>query len=223
MKIILLGPPGAGKGTQAERLKAKLSIGKISTGDVLREAVASGTPLGKQVQDIMAQGGLVPDKTMIEVLFGRIHKPDCAHGFVLDGFPRTIQQARTLDDALDMEGAAIDRVVELKVDDAKLIERIVGRYSCAKCGAGYHDTFKPTVKPGICDACGAKEFSRRQDDTRPVMASRLEAYNAQTAPLLPYYKAKNILSTVDGMAAIDEVTRQIEAVLGIGEKGSKTG
>ncbi len=221
MKIILLGPPGAGKGTQADILRKKLNIGKIATGDMLREAVASGTPLGKQVQDIMAKGHLVPDKTMIDVLFGRIHKADCALGFVLDGFPRTLAQAEALDRALAFEDAAIDRVIELKVDDEKLMKRIVGRYACAKCGAGYHDSFKRPMQAGVCDACGSKEFIRREDDKAQTVAKRLETYHMQTEPLLPYYRVQGKLLSVDGMAEIEEVARQIDEVMGMGKKNAK--
>ena len=224
MILVLLGPPGAGKGTQAQRLKEKLGIGKLSTGDVLRDAVASNSPLGKLVQEIMAKGGLVPDKTMIEIIFGRMHAADCANGFVLDGFPRTLKQAEVFDAALESEGVTIDCVIELKVDDKKLIERTAGRFSCAKCRAGYHDKFKqPTKVPGICDECGTRQFIRREDDKAETVAKRLEAYHIQTEPLLPYYRQKGLLREVDGMADIDAVSAQIDKVLGPQQKIAENG
>lgn len=223
MNIILLGPPGAGKGTQAQYLQTKLGIAKLSSGDMLRAAVASGSPLGKQVQDIMARGQLVSDEIMIKLLRNRILSPDCANGFILDGFPRTVHQAEALDAMLDSEGTGIDAVIELKVDDKKLIERITGRFSCAKCGAGYHDTFKQPKASGVCDECGATEFSRRSDDKEETVSKRLEAYHQQTAPLLPYYEGRGVLQSVDGMADIEEVTRQIDKLLQGAEKVAKNG
>lgn len=223
MIIVLLGPPGAGKGTQAKRLQAKLGIGNLSTGDMLRAAVASGSPLGKQVQDIMARGQLVPDKTMIEVIFGRMHGADCGGGFVLDGFPRTLRQAEAFDAALESEGAAIDHVIELQVDDKKLIERIAGRFSCARCNAGYHDKFKPTRVPAICDECGGIQFVRRNDDKAETVAKRLDAYHAQTEPLLPYYRQKGLLREVDGMADIEAVAAEIDKIIAGDQKIAKNG
>lgn len=213
MNLILLGPPGAGKGTQAQLLKERHGLVQLSTGDMLRAAVASGSELGKTVKSIMASGGLVPDETMINLIADRIAQPDCAKGFILDGFPRTTRQAEALDAMLTAKGLKLDGVIELQVDDAALVERISGRYSCAKCGAGYHDSYKKPKKAGICDSCGSDQFTRREDDKAEVVASRLEAYHRQTAPLLPYYKARGVLRTVDGMAGIDEVQGQIEKVL----------
>ena len=213
MNLILLGPPGAGKGTQAQLLKERNGLVQLSTGDMLRAAVASGSELGKQAKAIMAAGGLVSDEIMINLISDRISQPDCAKGFILDGFPRTTRQAEALDAMLAAKGLKLDGVIELKVDDAALVQRISGRFSCAKCGAGYHDSFKQPKKAGICDSCGSTEFTRREDDKAEVVASRLEAYHRQTAPLLPYYKAKGVLKTVDGMAGIDEVQGQIEKVL----------
>jgi len=221
MILVLLGPPGAGKGTQAQLLQAKFGIAKLSTGDMLREEVTSCSPLGKEVKDIMAKGQLVPDKTIIDILFAHIHTPDCARGFILDGFPRTVKQAEALDVALAAEGKAIDHVIELTVDDAKLIERIGGRFSCAKCGAGYHDTFKPTKHAGKCDACDSTQFIRREDDKAETVAKRLDAYHKQTAPLLPYYQQKGLLRPVDGMADIQAVAAQIEKVVGTDKKLAK--
>ncbi len=213
MNLILLGPPGAGKGTQAQLLKERHGLVQLSTGDMLRAAVASGSELGQQVKSIMASGGLVPDETMINLIADRIAQPDCAKGFILDGFPRTTRQAEALDAMLSAKGLKLDGVIELKVDDTALVERISGRFSCAKCGSGYHDTYKQPKKAGICDSCGADAFTRREDDKAEVVASRLEAYHRQTAPLLPYYKARGVLRTVDGMAGIDAVQGQIETVL----------
>lgn len=219
MNLILLGPPGAGKGTQAKYLQDKLGVAKLSTGDMLREAAAGGSALGNELKAIMAGGKLVSDDIMIKLIRERIAQADCANGFILDGFPRTIAQAEALDVMLNDVGKALQAVVEIRVDDAALIERIAGRFSCKKCGAGYHDSFKQPKKAGVCDDCGSTEFSRREDDKAETVGKRLEAYHQQTAPLLPYYKAKNLLSGVDGMAAIDEVTRQIDALLA--ERGKK--
>lgn len=213
MNIILLGPPGAGKGTQAQRLQAERGMVQLSTGDMLRAAVASGSELGKTAKGIMERGELVPDALIVGLIEDRIAQPDAAKGFILDGFPRTEAQAKALDDMLAKAGKKLDRVVEMEVDEKALTERVVGRFSCAKCGAGYHDSFKRPKVEGTCDVCGAKEFSRRKDDNAETMKTRMAAYRAQTEPLLPYYKARGVLRTVDGMAAMDEVYRQISGVL----------
>jgi adenylate kinase len=213
MNLILLGPPGAGKGTQAKRLEDRHGLVQLSTGDMLRAVVASGVPLGQQAKEIMAAGKLMPDELMIEMLADRISKPDCATGFILDGFPRTVPQAEALDRMLEEKGLKLDHVIEMKVDDAALVERITGRYTCAKCGRGYHDKFETPKVDGVCDVCGSTEFTRRADDNAETVTTRLAAYHKQTAPILPYYKQRGVLETVDGMADIDVVTEQIEALL----------
>jgi adenylate kinase len=213
MNIILLGPPGAGKGTQAQRLQADVGMIQLSTGDMLRAAVASGSALGKQAKGLMENGQLVPDELMVGLIKDRIAQPDCAKGFILDGFPRTEAQAKALDKMLAEAARKLDQVIEMEVDEKALTERVVGRFTCAKCGTGYHDTFKRPKVDGVCDVCGSKEFTRRKDDNAETMKTRMVAYRAQTEPLLPYYRARGILKTVDGMAAMDEVYRQIRAVL----------
>lgn len=214
MNIILLGPPGAGKGTQAELIEKNRNMVQLSTGAMLRAAVAAGTEIGKKADAIMKSGGLVSDDIVIGIINERIDQPDCQNGFILDGFPRTLKQAAALDKLLAEKGKTLDAVIEIKVDDAALVDRISGRFSCAKCGAGYHDRHKPTKTPGVCDSCGATEFSRRADDNEETVKSRLMAYYRETSPLIGYYFAKDKLKSVDGMAAIGEVTRQINAILG---------
>jgi adenylate kinase len=213
MNIILLGPPGAGKGTQAQRLQSDVGMVQLSTGDMLRAAVKSGSPLGQKAKGIMEAGQLVPDDLMVGLIEDRIAQPDCAKGFILDGFPRTAAQAEALDTMLAKLGKKLDKVIEMEVDEAALTRRIVGRFTCAKCGTGYHDKFKRPKIEGVCDVCGSKEFTRRKDDTAETMKTRMAAYRAQTEPLLPYYRGKGILRKVDGMATMDEVYRQVRAVL----------
>lgn len=213
MIVILLGPPGAGKGTQAQTLAKTRGIVQLSTGDMLRAAVKAGTEVGRQADAIMKAGGLVSDDIVIRIIADRIQEPDCANGFLLDGFPRTLPQAAGLDVLLDKLGKPLDVVVEMKVDDTALIDRITGRFTCAKCGAGYHDTFKVPKVENTCDSCGGHEFSRRADDNAETVKSRLMAYYRETAPLIGYYFAKGKLKSIDGMAQIDEVERQLNGVL----------
>lgn len=214
MKIILLGPPGAGKGTQAKRIQDKYGMVQLSTGDMLRAEVASGSELGKQAKSIMESGGLVSDGLIISMISSRIDQPDCQKGFILDGFPRTVPQAEALDKMLEEKGYKLDNVIELKVNDDAMVERICGRYTCSKCGKGYHDTFEKPAKDGVCDKCGGTDFTRRADDNEATVRSRLDAYHKQTAPIADYYGKKGVLKVTDGMAPIDEVTGQLFAILG---------
>lgn len=213
MRLILLGPPGAGKGTQAAWIRDRYGIPQLSTGDMLRAAVAKGTAIGREAKAVMEAGKLVSDAIINRIVAERIEEPDCAPGFIMDGYPRTLAQAEAFDGMLAERGQRLDAVIEIAADKDALVERISGRFSCTKCGAGYHDVFKPTAVPGVCDVCGGTEFVRRKDDNAETVKTRLEAYEAQTAPLLPFYRAKGLLRTVDGMAPIDEVTEAIARAL----------
>jgi len=213
VNIILLGPPGAGKGTQAKRLGDRHGLVQLSTGDMLRAVVASGSALGHKAKAVMESGQYMPDDLMIQMISDRIDQPDCASGFILDGFPRTTAQAEALYKMLKNKNLKLASVIEMKVDPEALVERITGRFTCAACGAGYHDKFQRPKVEGVCDSCGGTEFNRRADDNAETVRARLAVYAEQTAPILPYYEGQGILRAVDGMANIDEVTRQIEAVL----------
>lgn len=212
MNIILIGPPGAGKGTQAKRLVAERGMVQLSTGDMLREAKSSGTEMGKRVAEVMGRGELVTDEIVIGLIAEKLDSLDGA-GAIFDGFPRTLAQADALEALMAARGTPIDHVVEMRVDDAALVARITGRFSCADCGEVYHDTTRPTTKPGICDVCGSTNFTRRSDDTEDALRTRLMSYYKQTSPLLGYYYAKNRLSVVDGMAEMDVVAREIREAL----------
>lgn len=213
MNIILLGPPGAGKGTQAKRLEADRGMVQLSTGDMLRAAKAAKTEIGLKAKAVMDAGGLVPDEIVTGILSDRLAEPDIARGFILDGYPRTEAQADSLEDLLAAKGMKLDHVIVMDVDEDALVERITGRFSCASCGEGYHDSSKRPKVEGVCDVCGSKNFSRRPDDNAETFRNRLAEYHANTAPILPYYKAKGLVRHVDGMAPMDDVTDQIEAVL----------
>lgn len=215
MRIILLGPPGAGKGTQARTLMEKCGVVQIAAGDLFRENVKNGTPLGRQVEAILKEGKLVPDEITIKMIAERLDRPDCKNGFILDGFPRNVAQAEALEKMLAEKGVKLDGVVQLAVDDEKLVERISGRFTCGDCGEGYHDKFKKPHDAATCDKCGAKDkFTRRADDNAETVRTRLETYHSQTAPILPFYELRGQLKVVDGMAEMEDVTRQIEAALG---------
>jgi adenylate kinase len=213
MIVILLGPPGAGKGTQAKELATRKGLVQLATGDMLRAAVAAGTEIGIKAKAIMESGGLVPDDVVIGIVAERLDQPDCKNGVILDGFPRTLPQAAALDAVLRAKKSKLDAVIELKVDDKVLTERIAGRFSCAKCGAGYHDKFKPTKVAGVCDVCQSTNFTRRTDDSVETGRERLLVYYRDTSPLIGYYFAKGNLRTVDGMAPIEEVTAAIAGAI----------
>ncbi|KEQ06750.1 MULTISPECIES: adenylate kinase [Pseudorhizobium] len=213
MRLILLGPPGAGKGTQAQRIVDKHGIPQLSTGDMLRAAVAAQTDVGKRAKEVMDAGKLVSDDIVIAIVSERIDQPDCANGFILDGFPRTLVQADATEKMLKDKGLGLSAIIELKVDDKELVRRVSGRYSCAQCGTVYHDTDKKPAVEGVCDKCGSTHFKRRPDDNAETMTQRLEVYYKETSPLIGYYYAKGSLQTVDGMAEMDAVTADIEKIL----------
>jgi adenylate kinase len=213
MNLVLLGPPGAGKGTQAKRLQDLRGLFQLSTGDMLRAAVAAGTELGRKAGDIMERGELVPDDLVIGLIAERMDADKDGNGFILDGFPRTIGQAEALDRLLEARGKQIDRVVVLDVDDDKLVERITGRFTCAMCGEGYHDLYKRPKVEGVCDVCGGTTFTRRKDDTEEVVRARLKAYHEQTELLIGYYEEQGKVRSVDGMADIETVQKEIDQAL----------
>ena len=214
MNLILLGPPGAGKGTQAKRLEDHYGILQLSTGDLLRSEVASGSELGEQAKEVMEMGGLVSDELILSMIFSRLKHSDYKSGCILDGFPRTTPQAEELDKMLIENDIKIDHVIEMRVDDEAMVERITGRFTCSGCGMGYHDLFKKPKVEEVCDNCGGIDFDRRADDNTETVRSRLSNYHEQTEPIISYYGDKGILSSIDGMQAIDEVTKQLKRVIG---------
>ena len=214
MNIILLGPPGAGKGTQSGRLVANRGMKQLSTGDMLRAAVKAQTPVGIKAKAVMDAGELVSDEIVSDLIDAELAELDEATGAIFDGYPRTEAQAESLDELLTKHGRTLDYVIELEVDVDALVERITGRFSCANCGALYHDTANPPSKEGVCDTCGSTEFKRRPDDNEETVRTRMQEYRAKTAPILPGYEARGIVQRVDGMASIDEVTAKIDAILG---------
>jgi adenylate kinase len=211
--LILLGPPGAGKGTQARVLEEKFGLVQLSTGDLLRAAVAAGTPAGKAAKAVMEAGGLVSDEIVINILRDRLGAPDCAKGVILDGFPRTTVQAEALDDLLAESGQKINAAISLEVDDSAMVSRISGRYTCKSCGEGYHDSFKQPAVAGTCDKCGGTEMSRRADDNAETVASRLAAYHEQTAPLIAYYDGKGALKKIDAMGEIKAIAGGLATIV----------
>ncbi|GAB6064402.1 adenylate kinase [Deferrisoma palaeochoriense] len=212
MRLILLGPPGAGKGTQAKRLIERYGIPQISTGDILRAAVRDGTELGRKAKEYMDAGKLVPDEVVIGIIEERLQEPDCAKGFILDGFPRTVPQADALKGVLGKLGQAIDHVVSIEVPDEDLVERLTGRRTCRKCGAMYHVKFSPPAKEGVCDKCGG-ELYQRDDDREETIRSRLKVYHEQTAPLVEYYEKAGLLRRIPGQGSVDEIYQRILEVL----------
>lgn len=214
MRLILLGPPGAGKGTQAKLLLDHFEIPQLSTGDMLREAVAAESDIGKKAKSIMDSGKLVSDEIVNAIVSERLDRDDCARGFILDGYPRTLEQADALEEMLHHKGMQLDCVLELEVEDEQLVERVSGRFTCGNCGEGYHDIFKKPKDPGKCDRCGHSDFKRRADDNAETMRTRLQAYYKETAPLMGYYYAKRMLRRVDGMGEIGAVHAEIRTVLG---------
>ena len=213
MDIILLGPPGAGKGTQAQRLVEHHGMMQLSTGDMLRETRKADTELGRKVADIMDSGSLVSDDIVSAMIDAKLTDMGPETGAIFDGYPRTAAQAGQLDEILAKHGRSLDHVIELEVNEDALVERITGRFTCANCGAGYHDTFKQPKVEGVCDQCGSTEFKRRPDDNEETVRHRMQVYRSETAPILPGYEERGIVSRVDGMGAIDDVTHAIDAIL----------
>ena len=215
--VVFTGAPGCGKGTQARILKEKTGIAHLSTGEMLRQYAQKDTPLGKELKSALDRGEFASDEMIIEMVKNRIDEPDCKHGFILDGFPRTLPQAEVLEGMLAEKGIKLDAVLEIQVPDEIIMERILGRYACMKCGAGYHDKFQKPKIWGVCDACGGTEFSRRKDDNRETVHNRLVNYRMLTYPTIPFFESRGLLKTVDGTGTIEAVSRKIDAVLGLEE------
>jgi adenylate kinase len=213
MNIILLGPPGSGKGTQAKRIQQIYGIIQLSTGDMLRATTDSDTEFGRRVKAIMDSGQLVPDNIIIEMIDRRIAQPDCSKGFILDGFPRNVPQARALDAMLAEHKLGLDHVILLQVDETALVDRLSGRFTCEQCGASYNERYNRPRRDSTCDVCGSTEFVRRADDRPDAVKARFSVYHDQTAPILPYYRGRGVLRCIDGMAEIDVVTREIDRIL----------
>jgi len=213
MNLILLGPPGAGKGTQAKRLEQAHGLVQLATGDMLRAETASDSELGRRIKAVMDSGALVSDDIVIETIERRIAGPDGKKGVILDGFPRTVPQAEALDAMLARHKLKLDHVILMEVDEAALIDRLAGRFSCQKCGASYHERYHRPKIEGTCDVCGSHDFVHRPDDRPEAVTKRFEVYRQQTAPILPYYRDRGILETIDGMGEMDAVTAQIEAII----------
>ncbi len=216
MNLILFGPPGAGKGTQAKRLEDRLGVAHLSTGDMLRAEVAEGSEIGREAATIMKAGRLVPDRLIIGMISRRLDRDECRNGFILDGFPRTVAQAKALDAMVGEKKIALDHVISIEVDDEAMVQRITGRFTCARCGEGYHDTFKRPKRDNVCDVCGSSEFVRRSDDNAETVRERLKAYHAETKPILDHYREQGLVRPVDGMLPIDRVTEQLEAAIASG-------
>lgn len=215
MDIILLGPPGAGKGTQAGRLEDEHGMLQLSTGDMLRAAVKAETEVGLKAKSLMEAGELVPDEVVSGIIGDKLDELGPDQGVIFDGYPRTAAQAVSLDEILAARGRKLNRVIELEVDEEALVERITGRFTCGKCGEGYHDKFKQPAKDGICDVCGSEDFKRRPDDTEETVRTRMQEYRAKTAPILPIYEERQLVSKVDGMGSMQAVSDAIEAVLAL--------
>ena len=217
--LILLGPPGAGKGTQARRLEERFGLVQLSTGDLLRAAVAAGTEAGLQAKAVMEAGGLVSDEIVLAILKDRLAEPDTGAGVILDGFPRTTGQAEALDALLAETDQQVDAAISLEVEDEAMVARVAGRFTCAACGEGYHDAFKTPVEAGTCDACGGTEFKRRADDNAETVRARLGAYHAETAPLIAFYDARGQLARVDAMGEIDRITADLGTLVEAARQG----